>query len=94
MCGGVGDVEVREGLLFDQNEQDCQLLGKAYRAAKPDLDRGWAACLKGLCCKDEPFAKIAQRCLDGQSPLAPAPLGLESTDSSDYLPQDFVFPET
>lgn len=55
MCGGYGEVEVRSDLFFDPAEDRCDKLATAYAYAKPDLDRGWAACMKGLAAKEEPF---------------------------------------
>ena len=56
LMGGFGEVEVRDNLIFDPKEEDCAKLSKAYRYAKPDLDRAWNACFKGLFSKQEPFA--------------------------------------
>ena len=57
MTGGCGSVEVRHGIEFDQNLAHDQLQ-KVYKHVKPDLDRGWAACIKGLCSKEEPHAEF------------------------------------
>ena len=54
MMGAYGMVEVRQGLLFDPGEHDCKKMAKAYAYAKPDLDRGWAACKRGLFSQEEP----------------------------------------
>lgn len=54
MMGGFGMVEVRTGLFFDPGEGDCNKVGKMYAYAKPDLDRGWDACKRGLFAKEEP----------------------------------------
>ena len=56
LMGGFGEVEVKADLFFDPQEANCARLGKAYRAAKPDLDHAWNACKKGLFSKVEPFA--------------------------------------
>jgi hypothetical protein len=53
MSGGYGEVEVRHGIKFDPNLKHDQLQ-TVYKFVKPDLDRGWAACIKGLCSKDAP----------------------------------------
>jgi len=58
MMGGYGLVEVRQGLYFDQHEDDCNKIGKMYAHAKPDLDRGWKACKRGLFSKVEPHAEF------------------------------------
>ncbi len=54
MMGAFGMVEVRAGLFFDPNEEDCHKVARMYAYAKPDLDRGWAACKRGLFGKQEP----------------------------------------
>lgn len=54
MMGGFGEVEVRQGLKFDPNEQDCKKMGTMYSYAKPDLDGGWNACKQGLFAGTEP----------------------------------------
>ena len=54
MMGGFGMVEVRAGLLFDPSEHDCNRVARMYAYAKPDLDRGWDACKRGLYGKEEP----------------------------------------
>jgi len=56
LMGGFGEVEVQKDLFFDPHEANCSRLGKAYRHAKPDLDRAWNACKKGLFSKVEPHA--------------------------------------
>lgn len=61
MLGGFGQVEVRQGLLFDPNEDDCNRFGKMYAYAKPDLERGWNACKRGLFAKQEPRKPITDR---------------------------------
>jgi len=54
MMGGFGLVEVRQGLMFDPKEPDPKKMGKAYAYVKPELDRGWVACKRGLFAKEEP----------------------------------------
>ena len=54
MMGGFGQVELRQGLMFDPNEENCNSFGRMYAYAKPDLDRGWNACKRGLFAKEEP----------------------------------------
>ena len=58
MMGGFGQYEVRHGLIFDPSEDDPLKVGKAYAYAKPNLDRGWAACMKGLFAKVTPHAEF------------------------------------
>ncbi|MAD44255.1 MAG: hypothetical protein CMH98_04545 [Oceanospirillaceae bacterium] len=58
MMGHMGEVEVRNGLHFDQNEKNPDKLGKAYRFARLELDAGWNACKKGLFAKEEPFQSV------------------------------------
>ena len=58
MMGGFGMVEVRTGLVFDPTEGDCGKIGKMYAYAKPDLDKGWNACARGLFAKEEPHAEF------------------------------------
>lgn len=55
LMGGFGEVEVRQGLTFDPTEEDCDRVGRMYAYAKPDLDRSWDACKRGLYAKSEPF---------------------------------------
>ena len=54
LMGGWGEVALRAGLKFDPSEEDCAAVGKMYQYAKPDLDRGWRACKKGLFGKEPP----------------------------------------
>ena len=68
MCGGFGQVEVKQGLIFDQNLKSLDELSKAYRLAKPDLDRGWGACMRGLAAKEQPYADFVNRASPSQSP--------------------------
>jgi hypothetical protein len=58
LMGGYGLVEVRQGMYFDPHEDDCVKVGKMYAHAKPDLDRGWGACKRGLFAKVEPHAEF------------------------------------
>jgi hypothetical protein len=61
MMGGFGMVQVRHGLIFDPNEPDCTKLGAMYAIAKPELDRGWLACKRGLYAKVQPFADFVSK---------------------------------
>ena len=54
LMGGFGLLELRPGLIFDHNEPNCDTLSKAFRLAKPQLDRAWRACKNGLFIKEEP----------------------------------------
>ena len=62
LMGGFGMVELRPGLIFDHNEPNCDTLSKAFRLAKPELDRAWRACRSGL------FAKVEPKPSPSQSP--------------------------
>lgn len=53
MCGTYGHVELKQDLFFE-TELDCKQLSKVYRLVKPELDRCWQACMKGLRVKEEP----------------------------------------
>lgn len=53
MCGGYGMVELKKGLIFDQNA-GAQELNKTYRIVKPALDLGWKSVLKGIKASREP----------------------------------------
>ena len=64
MTGGFGMVEVRQGLVFDPNEGDCNKMATMYKYAKPDLDRGWTACKRGLFAKEEPSADFVNALTD------------------------------
>ena len=61
LMGGFGEVEVQKDLFFDPNEPNCAHLGKAYMHAKPDLDRAWNACKKGLFGRVEPYAEFLKQ---------------------------------
>ena len=60
MMGGFGGVEVRQGLVFDPNEGDWNKVGRMYSYAKPELDRGWNACKRGLFAKEEPHVNVSK----------------------------------
>ena len=73
MMGGFGQVEVRQGLVFDPNEPDTAKVGKMYVYAKPDLDRGWNACKRGLFATEKPtFPCINAPTAQPSQSLAPA----------------------
>ena len=60
MMGGFGGVEVRQGLLFDPKVSDWNKVGRMYSYAKPELDRGWNACKRGLFAKEEPHVNVSK----------------------------------
>ena len=55
--GGFGCYEVK-GLTFDQGERDLTIASKTYAFVRPTLFMAWAAWLRGMFSKTEPFILV------------------------------------
>lgn len=60
MMGGFGMYKVPGmNIEFDQSVSDLPKASKMYGIMRPTLTMSWAACLRGLHCKEEPFSQFA-----------------------------------